>query len=159
MRVNIIAIGQKMPAWAQSAYDDYAKRMPPEWKFACKALKATPRSSLSNTASVMQSEGQRIQEALAGMGKQSYTIVLDERGKGLTTHALAQVLKDCQDSGSDVAFVIGGADGLDPEIKAKAQLLMRISDMTLPHAMVRVLLTEQIYRAWSVLANHPYHRE
>ena len=159
MRVNIIAIGQKMPAWAQSAYADYAKRMPPEWKFDCKALKATPRSSLSNTAHVMQTEGLRIQDALAGMGKQSYTIVLDEHGKGLTTYALAKVLKECQDGGSDVAFVIGGADGLDPAIKGKAQLLMRISDMTLPHAMVRVLLTEQIYRAWSVLANHPYHRE
>ena len=158
MKVCIIAIGQKMPAWAQTAFDDYAKRMPPEWKFECKALKAEPRGSTS-VEKIKQAEAERILQAIASMGKDTCVVVLDERGKGQTTQQLAQFMADCQGQGCSVAFIIGGADGLDASIKAAASRQIRISDMTLPHAMVRVLLTEQIYRAWSLSAGHPYHRE
>ena len=158
MKVCIIAIGQKMPAWAQTAFDDYAKRMPPEWKFECKALKAEPRGSTS-VEKIKQAEAERILQAIASMGKDTCVVVLDERGKGQTTQQLAQFMVDCQGQGSSVAFIIGGADGLDASIKAAASRQIRISDMTLPHAMVRVLLTEQIYRAWSLSVGHPYHRE
>lgn len=158
MKVCIIAIGQKMPAWAQTAFDDYAKRMPPEWKFECKALKAEPRGSTS-VEKIKQAEAERILQAIASMGKDTSVVVLDERGKGQTTQQLAQFMADCQGQGSSVAFIIGGADGLDASIKAAASRQIRISDMTLPHAMVRVLLTEQIYRAWSLSVGHPYHRE
>ena len=158
MKVCIIAIGQKMPAWAQTAFDDYAKRMPPEWKFECKALKAEPRGSTS-VEKIKQAEAERILQAIASMGKDTSVVVLDEPGKGQTTQQLAQFMADCQGQGSSVAFIIGGADGLDASIKAAASRQIRISDMTLPHAMVRVLLTEQIYRAWSLSVGHPYHRE
>ena len=158
MKVCIIAIGQKMPAWAQTAFDDYAKRMPPEWKFECKALKAEPRGSTS-VEKIKQAEAERILQAIDSMGKDTCVVVLDERGKGQTTQQLAQFMADCQGQGSSVAFIIGGADGLDASIKAAASRQIRISDMTLPHAMVRVLLTEQIYRAWSLSVGHPYHRE
>ena len=147
-----------MPAWAQTAFDDYAKRMPPEWKFECKALKAEPRGSTS-VEKIKQAEAERILQAIASMGKDTCVVVLDERGKGQTTQQLAQFMADCQGHGSSVAFIIGGADGLDASIKAAASRQIRISDMTLPHAMVRVLLTEQIYRAWSLSVGHPYHRE
>ena len=158
MKVCIIAIGQKMPAWAQTAFDDYAKRMPPEWKFECKALKAEPRGSTS-VEKIKQAEAERILQAIASMGKDTCVVVLDERGKGQTTQQRAQFMADCQGQGCSVAFIIGGADGLDASIKAAASRQIRISDMTLPHAMVRVLLTEQIYRAWSLSVGHPYHRE
>ena len=147
-----------MPAWAQTAFDDYAKRMPPEWKFECKALKAEPRGSTS-VEKIKQAEAERILQAIASMGKDTSVVVLDERGKGQTTQQLAQFMADCQGQGSSVAFIIGGADGLDASIKAAASRQIRISDMTLPHAMVRVLLTEQIYRAWSLSVGHPYYRE
>jgi 23S rRNA (pseudouridine1915-N3)-methyltransferase len=161
MKVCIIAIGQKMPSWAQQAFDDYAKRMPPEWKFACKALKAEPRSSGTSTAKIMQAEAERIAQAIASLGKNTCVVVLDEHGKGQTTQQLAQFITEVQEQGQgdNLAFIIGGADGLDPSVKAAAQRQIRVSDMTLPHAMVRVLLTEQIYRAWSLAAGHPYHRE
>ncbi len=158
MRVCLIAIGQKMPAWAQSAYEDYAKRMPPEWKFECKALKAEPRGKTS-TAKIMAAEAERIEQAIASLGGSTLVIALDERGKGMSSLALSELMQESQQNGQNVAFIIGGADGLEPRIKHNAQRLMRISDMTLPHAMVRVLLTEQIYRAWSLAAGHPYHRE
>lgn len=158
MKVCIIAIGQKMPAWAQNAFDDYAKRMPPEWKFECKALKAEPRGSTS-VEKIKQAEAERILQAIASMGKDTCVVVLDERGKGLSTQQLAQFMSDSQGQGNSVAFIIGGADGLDASVKAAASRQIRISDMTLPHAMVRVLLTEQIYRAWSLSVGHPYHRE
>jgi 23S rRNA (pseudouridine1915-N3)-methyltransferase len=158
MKVCIIAIGQKMPAWAQTAFDDYAKRMPPEWKFECKALKAEPRGSTS-VEKIKQAEAERIHQAITSMGKDTCIVVLDEHGKGQTTQQLAQFMTDCQGQGSSVAFIIGGADGLDASVKVAASRQIRISDMTLPHAMVRVLLTEQIYRAWSLSVGHPYHRE
>jgi 23S rRNA (pseudouridine1915-N3)-methyltransferase len=155
MKLSVVAIGQKVPDWAQVAWDDYAKRFPPEIKLQLKALKAEPRGQKSAQA-LMAAERERIEAACS---KDTYRVVLDERGERLRTLDLAQRLKHWQGLGQEVALVIGGPDGLDPSLRDQAHERIRLSDLTLPHAMVRVLLVEQLYRAWSVLAHHPYHRE
>ncbi len=155
MKLLIVAVGQRMPDWAQTAYDDYAKRFPPDCRVEIKTVKTEPRGS-KTLETLLASERARIEAAIP---RGARIVVLDERGSQLTTVALAQQLRQWQMAGDDVALVIGGPDGLDPDFKAKAQLRIRLSDMTLPHALARVLLIEQLYRAWSVNANHPYHRE
>ena len=156
MKLLVVAVGQRVPDWAQTAWDDYAKRFPPEIKFELKAVKTEPRTNNKNTAALMLAERERIEAAIP---KGARIVVLDERGKNTSTTQLAARLTDWQLGGTDVAIVIGGPDGLDPAFKKSAQETMRLSDLTLPHAMVRVLLVEQLYRAWSVNAGHPYHRE
>ena len=156
MKLLIVAVGQRVPDWAQTAWDDYAKRFPPEIKLELKAIKTEPRTNNKNTAALMLAERERIEAALP---KGTRIVVLDERGKHTSTVQLAARLTDWQLGGTDVAIIIGGPDGLDPEFKKSAQETLRLSDLTLPHAMVRVLLVEQLYRAWSVNAGHPYHRE
>jgi len=155
MKLLIVAVGQRVPDWAQTAYDDYAKRFPPELKVELKAVKTEPRGS-KTLETLYAAERARIEVAIP---KGARVVVLDERGSSLRTTALAQRLKDWQLGGGDVALVIGGPDGLDPAFREAAHERIRLSDLTLPHAMVRVLLIEQLYRAWSVNANHPYHRE
>ena len=155
MRLLIVAIGQRQPAWAQAAYDEYAKRFPPELKLELKALKAEPRAS-KPACSLMAAERLRIEAALPKGVRQ---VVLDERGDRLSTQQLADRLKHWMSEGRDVAFVIGGPDGIDPALKAAADERVRLSDLTLPHAFARVLLAEALYRAWSLNTGHPYHRE
>lgn len=151
----IVAVGQRVPDWAQTAWDDYAKRFPFELKVELKAVKTEPRGSKS-LDTLYAAERARIEAALP---KGCRIVALDERGTSLTTLALASKLKHWQLESNDVALIIGGPDGLDPAFKQAAHERIRISDLTLPHAMVRVLLIEQLYRAWSINANHPYHRE
>ena len=155
MKLLIVAVGQRVPDWAQTAWDDYAKRFPPELKIELKAVKTEPRSS-KTSENLVAAERQRI-EAVIPRGTR--IAVLDERGTALRTTALAQRLKDWQLGGDDVALIIGGPDGLEPAFRDAAHERIRLSDLTLPHAMARVLLIEQLYRAWSINANHPYHRE
>ena len=154
MKLLIVAVGQRVPDWAQTAWDDYAKRFPFEIKVELKAVKTEPRSS-KTLETLYAAERGRIEAAIP---KGCRIVALDERGTTLTTMALADKLKSWQ-LGGDVALVIGGPDGLDPAFKQSAHERIRLSDLTLPHAMVRVLLIEQLYRAWSINANHPYHRE
>ncbi len=154
MKLLIVAVGQRVPDWAQTAWDDYAKRFPFEIKVELKAVKTEPRSS-KTLETLYAAERSRIEAAIP---KGCRIVALDERGTTLTTMALADKLKSWQ-LGGDVALVIGGPDGLDPAFKQSAHERIRLSDLTLPHAMVRVLLIEQLYRAWSINANHPYHRE
>ena len=155
MKLLIVAVGQRVPDWAQTAWDDYAKRFPSELKVELKAVKTEPRGSKS-LETLYAAERERIEAAIP---KGCRIVALDERGPNLSTVALAAKLKHWQLEADDVALVIGGPDGLDPEFKKLAHERIRLSDLTLPHAMVRVLLIEQLYRAWSVNANHPYHRE
>jgi 23S rRNA (pseudouridine1915-N3)-methyltransferase len=155
MRLLIVAVGLKVPDWAQTAWDDYAKRFPFEIKVELKAVKTEPRGS-KTLETLYAAERARIEAAIP---KGVRIVVLDERGSNLTTMALAARLTDWQLSGGDVALVIGGPDGLDPAFKQAANERIRLSDLTLPHAFARVLLIEQLYRAWSINANHPYHRE
>ena len=155
MRLLIVAVGQRVPDWAQTAWEDYAKRFPHELKVELKAIKTEPRGS-KTVDQLMAAERKRIEEAIS---KGTRIVALDERGTNLRSIALAERLTEWQLGGGDVALVIGGPDGLDPEFRKAAHERIRLSDLTLPHAMVRVLLIEQLYRAWSVNANHPYHRE
>lgn len=155
MRLLIVAVGQRVPDWAQTAWDDYVKRFPFELKVELKAVKTEPRSSKS-LETLFAAERGRIEAAIP---KGFRIVALDERGTALTTVALAHKLERWQLSGDDVALVIGGPDGLEPAFRQAAHERIRLSDLTLPHAMVRVLLIEQLYRAWSINANHPYHRE
>ena len=155
MRLVVAAIGQRQPAWADAAWDDFAKRFPADCKLELKALKAEPRAGKS-AAQCMAAEAQRLEAALSkGMRR----VILDERGTRLTTAQLADRLQFWRGDGRDVAFLIGGPDGLDPSLKATADETLRLSDLTLPHAFARVLLAEALYRAWSVVQGHPYHRE
>ena len=155
MKLLVVAVGQRVPDWAQTAWDDYAKRFPPELKLELRAVKTEPRGS-KTVETIYAAERERIEAAIA---KGMRVVVLDERGTSLTTKALAARLANWQLEGDDVALVIGGPDGLDPALRAAAHERIRLSDLTLPHAMVRVLLAEQLYRAWSINAGHPYHRE
>jgi len=144
-----------MPGWIASGFDEYAKRMPPELRIELREIKPEPRTGGRTAQSVMAAERQRIEAALP---KGARIVALDERGQDWTTMQLAAALPGWQQEGRDVSFVIGGADGLAPELKARAELMLRVSSLTLPHGMVRVLLAEQLYRAWSITQNHPYHR-
>ena len=155
MKLVVVAVGQRVPAWASTAWDDYAKRLPPELRLELKAVKTEPRGSRTHEQ-LLAAERERIEAAIP---RGARVVALDERGTAVTTLALAARLKDWQLGGGDVALLIGGPDGLDPALRAAAHERLRLSDLTLPHAMVRVLLAEQLYRAWSVNANHPYHRE
>src|SRR5690606_34710543 len=155
MRLSVVAVGQRVPDWARTAWDDYAKRFPPELKVELKAVKTEPRAS-KTLDTLLTAERQRIEAAIP---KGTRIVALDERGTAVTTVALSARLTSWQLGGDDVAIVIGGPDGLDPGFKQAAHERLRLSDLTLPHAMVRVLLIEQLYRAWSITVNHPYHRE
>ena len=155
MELLIVAGGRRVPDWAQTAWDGDAKRFPPELKVELKAVKTGPRGSKS-LETVYAAERVRIEAAIP---RGARIVALDERGTSLTTVALADKLKAWQLGADDVALVIGGPDGLDPGFRQAAQERIRLSDLTLPHAMVRVLLIEQLYRAWSINAGHPYHRE
>lgn len=155
MKLTVVAVGQRVPDWAQVAWDDYAKRFPPDWRLELRAVKTEPRGSKS-LETLYAAERQRIEAAIP---RGSRVVVLDEHGSALTTLRLAERVKAWQQDSGQAALVIGGPDGLDPAFKQAAHERIRLSDLTLPHAMVRVLLVEQLYRAWSVLAGHPYHRE
>lgn len=155
MRLLILAVGNRMPTWISEGYREYAKRMPYEMRMELVELKPESRSSGKTTAQIMEAEAQRIRAALP---TGALCIALDERGRQLTTKQLSQQMQDWLQAGRDVAFIIGGADGLHPAIKEMAQQVMALSSLTLPHGLVRVLLAEQLYRAHSLLHNHPYHR-
>jgi len=156
MRLVLVAVGQRQPAWADAAYEDFAKRFPPELKLELKAVKAEPRTSGKTVEQMMAAEAQRIEAAIP---KGARRIILDERGHQRTTVQLAERLKLWMGEGRDAVLIIGGPDGLLPALKATADETLRLSDLTLPHAFARVLLAEGLYRAWTVMVNHPYHRE
>jgi 23S rRNA (pseudouridine1915-N3)-methyltransferase len=155
VKLVLVAVGQRPPAWAQTAFDDYAKRFPPELRLELKAVKAEPRDSRT-AEQLMAAEARRIEAALPRGARR---VALDERGQRVTTAQLAERLLAWQRDGRDAALLIGGPDGLDPALKASCDESLRLSDLTLPHAFARVLLAEALYRAWSVTAGHPYHRE
>jgi 23S rRNA (pseudouridine1915-N3)-methyltransferase len=155
MRLLLVAVGVRMPTWADAAFAEYAKRMPPELRLELKAVKAEPRGTKS-AAQLMAAEAARIEAAIPRGARR---ICLDERGERLTSAQLAERLARWQLDGRDAALLVGGPDGLDPALKSSADEALRVSDLTLPHALVRVVVAEAIYRAWSIHAGHPYHRE
>lgn len=156
MKLALVAVGQRLPAWAETACEDYLKRFPPDWRVELKAVKAEPRTQGKTVDAMKAAEAQRID---AASPKGARRVVLDEHGTRLTTTQLAQRLLAWQHDGRDVVLLIGGPDGLADTLKDGADETLRLSDLTLPHAFARVLLAEALYRAWSLNAGHPYHRE
>ena len=156
MKLVIVAVGHKMDAWVNAGFAEYTKRMPREARIELVEIKPEPRNSGKNTSQIMAAEAQRI---VAALPDDTLRIVLDERAPQLATRQMAQQMQMWMGSGRDVAFIIGGADGLHEPLKNSAQQMLSLSAMTLPHGLVRVILAEQLYRAHSLLHNHPYHRE
>ena len=155
MRLTLLAVGDKLPAWAEAATADYLKRMPREARLELLTVKPEKRSGQS-ADSLKQAEAARLLDKLPANAR---LVALDEHGRQLSTRELADLLARWLGSGQDVCLVIGGADGLAPAILDKAETTLALSRLTLPHALARVLLAEQLYRAVSLLNNHPYHRE
>ena len=155
MRLRVIAVGTKMPAWVEQGVKEYQKRLPPELKLEIKELPLGKRGKGADIQRAIQSEGQQM---LAAIGKGDTVIALDVLGKPWNTEKLAQELLDWQQLGNNVSLLIGGPDGLAPECLAAAHKKWSLSALTMPHPLVRILLTEQLYRAWTINSNHPYHR-
>lgn len=156
MKFLLVSVGHKAPDWVSNGFHEYAKRMPREARIELIEIKPEPRTTGKSPPQIMEAEAQRI---LAALPQDCLRIALDERGAPWTTRQLGERMGQWMQDGRDVAFIIGGADGLHESVKKAAHQMLALSAMTLPHAMVRVLLAEQLYRAHSLLHNHPYHRE
>ena len=155
MRIRIIAVGTKMPDWVEQGYAEYAKRMPRDCLVEMVELPLAQRSKNSDIAKAMEKEGEAMQ-AVIGKGEQ--VIALDVKGKPWSTEQLAENLAAWKMSGSNFCLLIGGPDGLAPECLALASAKWSLSPLTLPHPLVRILVIEQLYRACTILQNHPYHK-
>lgn len=156
MKTTVIAVGHRMPDWVKTAWNEYAKRLSSDCTVELKEIKAEPRTSGKTPEQMMMAEAKRIETAIP---PHNLVLVLDERGKDISTQQLSSLLGESIENQQDITLVIGGPDGLDADFKQRFPRKIRLSSLTLPHPMVRVLLIEQIYRAWSILNNHPYHRE
>lgn len=154
--MTIVAVGNKMPEWVDQAFADYARRMPPHLHIDLKQIKAEKRDGGKTAAQIMEAERARIDAAIPDA---ALLIALDERGAQISSVQLADWLREWQGEGRDVALVIGGADGLHHGLRQRAHKTLALSCLTLPHGLARVLLAEQLYRAFSITRNHPYHRE
>ena len=154
MKITVAAVGQRQPRWADEAIDDFIKRFPPDFAVTIREIKPEARSG-QPIERVLAAEAERLRAAITAGG---IVVALDEQGRDWTSAELARQLGRWRDASEHVTFVIGGPDGLAAELKRSARVLLRLSSMTLPHALARVLLVEQLYRAWSILAGHPYHR-
>ncbi|WP_018882761.1 MULTISPECIES: 23S rRNA (pseudouridine(1915)-N(3))-methyltransferase RlmH [unclassified Thioalkalivibrio] len=155
MRLDLIAIGKRMPDWVAAGFDEYAGRLPRELNLNLQALAGPSGAKSMDTATLLRREGEILLKAIPEGAR---VILLDERGKGVDTRGVARRLEDWQQDGRDVALVIGGAAGLDEAVRTRAEWAWSLSPLTFPHMLVRVLVAEQLYRAWSLLNNHPYHR-
>ena len=156
MKVRLIAVGKKMPEWINTGYSEFSKRMPPELQINLIEITPSMRSKTTVIEKNIKEEGERIQSAIPA---NSRLIVLDEKGKNFSSIDLSKKMESWLPMGQDIAIVIGGADGIDPKIKQQTDEKWSLSSFTLPHALVRVVIAEQLYRAWSILQGHPYHRE
>lgn len=155
MKVRVVALGARMPAWIDAGWSEYARRVPREWALQLIELKPEPRERGKSVTQLLALEAERVRIACKG----ARMVCLDERGASWTSRQLADQLARWRDDGEDVAFIIGSADGLDSTLRAEAFAVLAVSALTLPHALVRVLLAEQLYRASAMLSGHPYHRE
>jgi 23S rRNA (pseudouridine1915-N3)-methyltransferase len=156
MRVRLIAVGSRAPGWVRTACEDYIARLGSRLRVSVTEIGLSPRSRGASVERAVAREGERV---LAALRREDYLVALDERGTEFSTRELAAWLRTRMEEGTDVAFVIGGPDGLAPEVLSRSRLRWSLSRLTLPHALVRVLLAEQLYRATSLLAGHPYHRD
>ncbi|MDR3351993.1 MAG: 23S rRNA (pseudouridine(1915)-N(3))-methyltransferase RlmH [Zoogloeaceae bacterium] len=156
MKLTLLAVGHRQPDWVREGCGEYLKRLPREIAARILEIKPEPRTGKTR-AQLLAAEGERIRDVCKTLGA-ARLVVLDEKGKDLTTRGFADLLARWMQEG-DIVFLIGGADGLEDALKAEAGRLLRLSSLTLPHGMARLLLCEQLYRAVSLLKNHPYHRE
>lgn len=156
MRIRVLAVGSRMPGWVDAACTDYVKRLNAHARTSLVEIAAAARGAKTRHPKAVAAEGDRL---LDGVDARDYVVMLDERGRELTTRELAAWLEERRRHGRDLAFIIGGPDGLSLKVQARADCTLSLSRLTLPHALARVLLLEQLYRAHTVLANHPYHRD
>lgn len=155
MRIHLIAVGTRMPGWVETAYADYAARLPHECRLELIEIAPAQRGKNTDIARAKQQEGEKILKALP---RDSLVVALDEHGRQLSSVDWSTELKSWMQSGRDTCLLVGGPDGHAPEVLSRAQQKWSLSRLTLPHALVRVFVAEQLFRAWSLLANHPYHR-
>lgn len=155
MRIRLIAVGTKMPGWVEQGVDEYCKRLPPELKLDIKEIAPGKRGKGADIQRAIQQEGQQI---LAAIGQYDRVIALDVQGKPWATEQLASELENWQREGDDISLLVGGPDGLAPECLQRANQRWSLSALTLPHPLVRIVLAEQLYRAYTINTNHPYHR-
>jgi 23S rRNA (pseudouridine1915-N3)-methyltransferase len=156
MRLFVVAVGARMPRWVDEAFEEYSKRMPRALPIELREIRPEPRSGGKPVARLLAAEAVRIERAIPS---RAHRIALDERGREFSSQQFARWLQARLPEGRDAAFLLGGADGLAPAVKSRAELELRLSAMTLPHGLARVLLAEQLYRAAAILGNHPYHRD
>jgi 23S rRNA (pseudouridine1915-N3)-methyltransferase len=155
MHIHLIAVGNKMPAWVNEAYSEYAKRLPHECNLQLHEIAPAKRSKQADITQILRDEGQRM---LAAIPKGALVVALEVHGRAWSTEKLSEQLASWMGQGRDVTLLVGGPEGLAEEARKAAQVEWSLSPLTLPHPLVRVVLSEQIYRAWSILRNHPYHR-
>ncbi|MEZ5659583.1 MAG: 23S rRNA (pseudouridine(1915)-N(3))-methyltransferase RlmH [Burkholderiaceae bacterium] len=156
MRIHVLAVGTRMPDWVRAGVDEYTRRMPAELPVQWHEIRAEARNKQPDPARCMAREAERILAAVPGG---AWRVILDERGRDRDTLALAQRMQSWRERSAPVAMIIGGPDGLDPALRESADETLSLSRLTLPHPIVRIVLAEQLYRAWSVITGHPYHRE
>ena len=155
MHIRLLAVGDRQPSWVDEAFGIYTERFPREWKFRLDTIPTIRRNKNDKSRQAMDAEGDII---LAKLAATEQVVLLDERGKQLTSKSLASKLSDWQSDGRDLCFVIGGPDGVTDAVRQRADMMWSLSQLTLPHGMARALVSEQLYRAWSLQTGHPYHR-
>lgn len=155
MKLLLLAVGERMPRWVDSAFDEYAKRMPPECKLVLRPVAAARRHKRGLSEQIRQDEAQRL---TAARPKGAMSVALEVTGQPWSSEQLAAQLQQWLQGGRDVALMIGGPDGLAPALSQSADLRWSLSPLTLPHPLVRIVVAEQLYRAWSMLCGHPYHK-
>ena len=155
MQINLISIGNKMPGWVKQGYEEYAKRMPRECELVLREIAPGRRGKKFDVVKTVQDEGKRM---IAALSQGMYVVTLDVQGKAWSTLKLSQAMQGWLENGRHVALLVGGPEGLADSVQQLADESWSLSQMTLPHPLVRIVVAEQIYRAWSILQNHPYHR-
>jgi 23S rRNA (pseudouridine1915-N3)-methyltransferase len=156
VHIRLLAVGDRQPPWVDDAFGKYVERYPREWKFRLDTIATVRRNKNDKSRQAMEAEGELITGKLNSTER---AVLLDERGKQLTSKQLALLLTDWQSDGRDVCFIIGGPDGVSETVRQRADIVWSLSQLTLPHGMARALLSEQLYRAWSLQTGHPYHRD
>lgn len=156
MHIRLIAVGDRQPAWVDDAVAVYSNRLPPQWRFRIDRIQTARRSRNQSADKARQAETTQV---LSRLTPGERLVLLDERGRQMSSTQLATRIGDWQNDGRDVCFVIGGPDGVSDECRARADNVWSLSELTLPHGLARVVLAEQLYRAWSLATGHPYHRE
>jgi 23S rRNA (pseudouridine1915-N3)-methyltransferase len=155
VHIRLLAVGERQPAWVEDAFRDYSGRFPPQWKFRLDPVATEKRGKSDDAQRAIETEGERI---LGKIAANEQVVLLDEKGRQPTSKELAAKLSTWQTDGRDLCFVIGGPDGVSENCRGRADFVWSLSNLTLPHGLARVLFAEQLYRAWSLLSGHPYHR-